>query len=200
MGLADRLGEAPRRLSRIALDAGGVAGAVASWDVGEGPPSPRAFFLALAERSVPPWAAALAGFDADAAERALPYRPGFPSTFGVAVDDLRRWTAYYKPERSPQASYRLEPSASFSDGVAEVGLFVEPVHRAERAYARTSAFAISYRAREGTPDPRVLGVLVAWAAATLEAAGASADPDACLRATPPPAPWRLAPAARRVPA
>src|SRR5206468_3093697 len=144
--LAASLGSAAVALAAGSADCAG-AGAVASWDrAPDGAFRPRAFFLAFRD-DLPAAAAALLpslpGWDAAAVAAALPFPAGPPRSLGVALDAPDTWTVYYKPaaDRTPVAS--LEPTARFRAGAVEVGLFLEPTERAERAYARTARHALS---------------------------------------------------------
>ncbi|MBX3184942.1 MAG: hypothetical protein KF915_20135 [Polyangiaceae bacterium] len=120
--------------------------------------------------------------------------------FPFPVDTLRQlgWsprgvTLYAKPAGTAHPVHALEPAAVFSAGAVEVGLFIEPSEHTPRAYLRTRAHALSFRARSAEESPTLLAQLGAWAAARVSEwealPGRAASPDL----SEPPAPWRRLP-------
>ncbi len=193
LSLADGLSNAARVLAAAAQGEGADAGAVVSMDVGsDGDLVPRAFFVALREpEERENWGCvrSLPGYDGDAIKALLPFVPAPPRSVGVSLSDAS-WTLYCKPLNSGCAPEALEPAAVFRDGVAEVGVFIAPTERSERAFRRTAHHAVSIRVRDGEPSPPALESLVDWfTGRLLESESRGTALGACL--VDPPSPWHF---------
>jgi hypothetical protein len=188
--LAGVAGPAATSLARRALDAGACAGAVLSWNSDS---TLRAFFIATragAERGIEALVAALPGWERAPVPALLGFEPGAARSIGLSVADPSQWTVYFK-QRGVAPLAQLEAAACFRTGAVEVGLFIEPASLVPRAYARTRAHALSFRAREGQPAPHDIEALMAWAFERVTQAERAGGPvDAALRSAAPPAPWR----------
>lgn len=196
--LARGAGAKAEWLAAAARGEGADAGGVLSSDAVDGTLRTRAFFVALRE---PPdetgwrFLQTLPGYDASAIASLLPFMPAPPRSVGIAPDD-DTWTLYFKPHGSGTAPEALEPTAVFRCGSGEVGVFVEPNERAERAFRRTARQAVSIRVREGDPPPHALESLVDWfTAAVSEAERGGVAVAANLDG--PPSQWRLVATAAR---
>jgi hypothetical protein len=161
-----------------------LAGVVRSVQVQGDRGSERAWFVsprsdAAADRRL----SSLPGWSDAAAAACLPGAPGPVTSVGFSSDG-RRWTAYFKPRAIGTPSWKLDPDVCVADEVAEIGIFVEPAHAAARAYCRSSAWAVSYRVREGKPDATSIDAAMRWALAQAETGGA-------IDLSHPPEPWRV---------
>ncbi len=122
--------------------------------------------------------------------------------FPFPVDTLRQlgWsprgvTLYAKPAGAAHPVHALEPAAVFRAGAVEVGLFIEPSEHTPRAYLRTRAHALSFRARSTEESPALLAELGAWAAARVSEWEARPGRSGSADLSAPPAPWRRLPSA-----
>jgi len=189
--LADEVGGAAPWLARLA-EGLAVAG-VASWDVGDGALTPRAFFVAIgtpdAQRARAVVDALPGGRDANF-EAALGFDPGPVRSIGVSAGNREHWTVYFKPRRADDPVYALDPVAAFRVGDVEVGVYVEPLRPDGRAYATTDRYAISYRTRDGAPQRVAVEALMGWVVARVRAAERAGATSFDLSA--PPEPWNAA--------
>jgi len=202
MALAEGVGARPATLAAAARAERADAGGVLSYDVRDGDLYPRAFFVALREpRTATTWSCvgSLPGYEERALAPLLPFVPAPPRSVGVSLGN-DAWTVYYKPRGSGRAPEALEPVAVFRTAPAtrdnrhtdavEVGVFVEPVAYAERAFRRTERSAVSVRVRQGAPEPRTLEALVDWFTSRLRRAEADGRPLSAYLTAPPP-PWQV---------
>lgn len=175
--------EAPPALHRYA-EGRTLAGAVSSVRVAPGTPVTKAWFVALPPDEGDP-TRALPGWSDEAAARLAPFSLGYVTQVGWAADDSA-WTIYFKPAGVPERFGALDAELAFRCADAELGIHLEPVERAPKAYARTSRHAVSYRVRAGRPEPLRVEALMAWVVASLvaeESGGPAPDWSS------PPAPW-----------
>jgi hypothetical protein len=186
-GLTSRARELADGARREGADSGGVL----SFDVHHDTLEPRAFFVALRDPvGTERWhcVESLPGYEAGAIAALLPFAPAPPRSVGISLSD-DTWTLYCKPVHSSRAPEALEPTAIFRSDNVEVGLFVEPNERAERAFCRTAHHAISVRERDGAPEPHAIESLVQWFALRLR--DAERDGVSVVgRLENPPPPWR----------
>ena len=160
-----------------------VSGFVRSFRVDTDEARPKAWFAGLqsgARPELPP----LPGF-ADALARFAPFEIGRIMFIGIAAS-CDQWTVYFKPAGHGAAQWSLDPFACFSDGHCEVGVYLEPNTIAQRAYARTAHWAISYRMRDGRTDGKAIDQLMRWFLAQV---AAHESPPTNL--TAPPEPWHV---------
>lgn len=159
-----------------------VSGYVRSFRLDEGEAArPKAWFAGLQTTARPEldfWP----GFE-DAKAHLSPFEMGRITSVGISSKPAR-WTVYFKPAGHDVPQWSLEPIACFSDGQCELGVYLEPTTLAERAYARTERWAISYRIREGRADGRAIDRLVGWFVAKV---AENESPPSQL--TAPPEPW-----------
>jgi len=199
VALANGLGKRARALAAAAFEESADAGGVLSFDATGGALRPRAFFVALRE---PPdqlgWRCVrtLAGYDPRIIESLLPFAAAPPRSVGISLNDAA-WTLYCKPRDSGRAPETLEPVAIFRVGDTEVGVFVEPIEHAARAFDRTARHAVIVRVRDGAPLPLAIESLVDWFTARLRAAECDGSSIAMCLADPPP-PWRIVDASGRL--
>lgn len=182
--------EAPAALrERVAASPEDVAGYVTSYDLTGGGLVPRAWFVGL--RPLPPeeadWLPALPGWDDVAVAGAAPFHAGYITSVGFSTGG-DRWTVYYKHPSYQGFNWRLDPVAVFRSPGGELGVYLEPDALAERAYGRIGGYALSYRIREGQPEPEDIDHLMDWVAGRV--AAGELDPETPPRTTePPPEPW-----------
>lgn len=192
VAMASGLTSEARALAAEARREGAEAGGVLSLDVGVRV-HPRAFFVALREPPQGQWwefLRSLDGFNEASVIAAFPFPPAPPRSVGISLSgSLSEWTLYAKPRASGSAPRRLEPTAVFRSPSAEVGIFVEPVATAARAFRRTEHHAVSVRVRHGSPVPEEIEALVDWFAAGLGQDDPAQPP--ARRWTSPPAPWKF---------
>lgn len=210
MRLAAEIDDADPALRRALLDRAhplaeraareqAAAGAVVSWDVTtDGAASPRAFFVAIragGDAVAARLAGSLPGWSAEAVAAELPFSPGPVRSIGVSLRGPLAHTVYFKPRGSTPLSAGLDPAARFRAGPSEVGIFLEPVGLAGRAYARTARYAISYRCREGSPPRPAVETLMLWVTSCVRAAEESGRLPAHLLtgagSSGPPSPWHV---------
>src|SRR5690349_7268951 len=91
----------------------------------------------------------LPGYSRDAMLERMPFDPGAPRSAGLSLGS-GAWTVYAKPPLGRSTLYSLEPRARYRAGACEVGVFLEPITKGGRAYARTARYALSYRVFEGS--------------------------------------------------
>jgi hypothetical protein len=169
----------PEALARWA-----VAAPVAGWVVSLDAPAlrPRAYFAALRPTEGAPELERLPGWSEGHAA-ALPFPIGFAKSVGFDPTG-EHWVAYVKPAGAQPAGHDLEPAICLRSPSAEIGIFVEPA--GGRAYARVGDRALSYRVREGAPEPAAIEAAMGWAVATLERAEGGAP-----EWSAPPEPWEV---------
>jgi hypothetical protein len=185
-------GAAATRLARAALDRDLCAGAVECWDLAL-PPARRAWFVALRDGRSAEVDEVLSGLDGwsstEVAEK-LPFERGHCRSVGVpAIAQPAGWTAYFKARTHAAALWSLSPVASFGVAGDELCVYLAPARRAERAYARTDRWAVSFRTRQGRPTGPAAERLMKWVVRCIARADLrGVDPVAEL-ADPPPPPW-----------
>jgi hypothetical protein len=186
-------GGAPAATLASRADALGVlAGGVMCWNVGEGGPTPRGFFVAIRDDDRGTWQGLtdlLPGWDSRGVDAALPFARGSMRSIGIGLGKPE-WTVYFRPKGVGGHLWSLEPVARFGMPGVEVGVFVEPNERAVRAHTRTSRHALNFRPRYGSPDITLVDVLMRWVCQRVSATEESGEPTAALL-TDPPAPWAL---------
>ncbi len=161
-----------------------LAGAVSSLRVAPGAPVTKAWFVAVTPDDAEP-TRGLPGWSDVAAAQLAPFSLGYVTQVGWAADDSS-WTIYFKPAGVPERFGALDAELVFRCGDGELGIHLEPVARAPKAYARTARYAVSYRVRAGSPGGRVVDALMAWVVSSLareESGGPAPD-----WSSPPP-PW-----------
>lgn len=146
-----------------------IAGAMRSFDIGDGERHLRAIFATPRDGAGD--LESLPGYDAQAARRAWPFEPGCLRSVGFSADGAS-WTAYAKPFEASTVVHSVEPAHIIRSADVELGLFLEPAS-AERAYARTDTHALSYRVREGAPSREAIEAVMAWALREVRASEAS---------------------------
>jgi hypothetical protein len=195
VALAERVGTRALALAHAARGEGADAGGVLSFDLEDGRAlCARAFFVALREPANGDWQCvrSVPGYDREHFASLLPFSPAPPRSIGIALSGEETWTLYCKPRHSGRAPEAVEPTAIFSVGDAEVGVFLESTEHAARTFSRlsrTERHAVSVRILAGAPIPRDLESLVEWVTAALR--GAERD-NALIteRLRFPPQPWR----------
>ncbi len=161
-----------------------VSGFVRSFRLAEGEEArPKAWFAGL-PTSPRPELSFWPDFD-DARARVSPFEMGRITSVGISSAQ-ERWTVYFKPKGHSVPQWSLDPFACFSNGHCEVGVYLEPTTIAERAYAKTARWAISYRMRDGRADGEAIDRLMSWFVAQV---AESESPPAKLNA--PPEPWHV---------
>lgn len=129
----------------------------------------------------------LHGFTEAAATEVSPFVAGPVTSVGFSADGST-WTLYFKPRCAAAPSWSLDPDVCVAREDAELGIYLEPVELARRAYARTGSSALSYRIREGQPDGAAVERVMAW---VIERVLESERTDFPIDFSHPPEPWRV---------
>lgn len=162
-----------------------TSGFVRSWRLSGERAVPKAWFVGLRGEPAPSSSGA-PGPDLASIMEAAPFPPGALTSLGISPPPAR-WTVYFKALGATAPSWSLDPIACFSDGHSEVGLYLEPMGHAKRAYAQTERWALSYRVREGAPAREEIHRLMAYYLRQVEEH--ADDPVRHLHS--PPEPWHV---------
>ncbi len=179
-----------RALADRAVSLGIAAGAVMCWDLGDGPPVPRAFFVAVRDDARSTWQGMtdlFPGWNQRLIDEALPFERGSLRLIGFGIRNPE-WTAYFKARGVSARVWALDPVACFRTSDAEVGVFIEPNIYAARARERTARYALNARTRQGSPDVALVDALMRWVHARVSAVEVDGDIARVLEGDPPP-PW-----------